>query len=353
MPYWTYRKDLSKQNKLRRSIYEILRDELDQYVTEYAMVASYTRFKQANRGYPFVEMRELKPRARISPIEHEWQNTFLILFVEDTVPSIHKKHICFLEHNRTTKRNIYRSKIIPYSTRFDRNLKHLETPRFLDFLKDLLPVDYALLIQRDPATKARNRYSLTHFHVRIDWPVANAAEDLARSLRYISKDLFEKGENYAEDLQKKFFQYYGMPDMCGGRRTAAIVAAQFLGRLNCISTIYVGSSEARACIRICETGASNSVLVTLPPKEMAQIAEANQMNLAIFTKNYIIGKERKNGIAIFRTTYDHTSPARPPEDGRMRDLKPDLNWLSVDSQHIMPKPASWRFPPLPHNRIYS
>ena len=34
--------------------------------------------------------------------------------------------------------------------------------------------------------------------------------------------------------------------MVGGRRTAAIVAAQYLKRIPCISTVYVGSSESRA-----------------------------------------------------------------------------------------------------------
>ena len=91
-----------------------------------------------------------------------------------------------------------------------------------------------LLIQRDPTTRSANRYSLTHYHVRIDWPIADAAEDLAQSLRYISKDLYEKGDKYAELAQRKLFEYYGMPVMVGGRRTAAMVAAQYLKRIPCI-----------------------------------------------------------------------------------------------------------------------
>jgi len=81
--------------------------------------------------------------------------------------------------------------------------------------EELLNIDYALLIQQDPSVKKKNRYSLTHFHVKIDWPIADAAEDLARSLRYISKDIYEKGDKYAEDAQKKFFE--PCPDYVIGR----------------------------------------------------------------------------------------------------------------------------------------
>lgn len=353
MSYWLNREELSTQNRLRRSHYEVLRDELDHYVIDYALTGSYHKFIESGTVYPFVEKRELKPRARIPQKEYGSQQTFLILFVEDSIPSIHKKYIRFFDVNKTTKTNLFRSKAITLTNKFDRNLKNFETPRFFNFLKQLLPVDYALLIQRDPATKARNRYSLSHFHVRVDWPIADAAEDLARHLRYISKDLYEKGEAYAEDIQKKFFEFYGIPVMAGGRRTAAIVAAQFLCRLPCISTIYAGSSETRAFIRISEQNISKSILIKLPSKEMSAIAEANHIKPATFKKNYLVAQKGSAGIAVFRTTYARTNHARAPEDGKIRELKPDLYWLTVAAQHLLPRPGVWRFPPLPYNIIYS
>ena len=79
---------------------------------------------------------------------------------------------------------------MPLSGKFERSQKYLNSAHFIDLLKLLLPLDYALLIQRDPASKLKDRYNLSHFHVRIDWPIADAAEDLACSLRYISKDLY-------------------------------------------------------------------------------------------------------------------------------------------------------------------
>jgi hypothetical protein len=169
----------------------------------------------------------------------------------------------------------------------------------------------------------------------------------------VSKDLYEKGDKFADDIQKKFFEYYGLPVMAGGRRTAAIVAAEYFKRIPCITTVYAGSSESRALIRISERGVSKAVLLKLAPSEMQQIAEAHHITPRRFNNNYIIAKDGSYGICIFQATYAYTNHARPPDDGKLRDLKPDLYWLTVGSQHIMPKPHNWRYPPLYMNFIYS
>lgn len=359
MGFWNFREELSRQNRLRRSHYELLRDDLDQFILQSALLDSYNRFISNGDPYPFVERRELKPRARIPNLEYEHQNAFLVIFVEDVIPDIHKKYVRFFDDNKTTKTNLLRSKTFSLEKKFDRNQKYLESVQFHNFLKELLPVDYALLIQRDPTSHARNRYGISHFHVRIDWPIADAAEDLARSLRYISKDIYEKGDKYAEDVQKKLFEYYGMPAMVGGRRTAAIVASQYLRRLKCLSTVYAGSSEARALIRISERGVSKAILVKFAPDEVAQIADAGQISVRSFNKNYGVAFEgsgsgkKKDVVCIFQATYAYTDHARPPDDGKLREIKPDPYWLTVGSQHILPKPDVWRHPPLPTNLIYS
>ena len=353
MAFWSVREELSQENRLRRSYYELLRDELDQQLIQYSLIDSYTNFLNKNIAYPFVEKRELKPRARIPAVEHECQNCFLVIFVEDSIPSIHKKYIRFFRTNRTNKNNLLRYEPLPLSEKFDRNQKYLESTHFYDLLNLLIPVDYALLIQRDPSRKKKNRYSLSHFHVKIDWPIADAAEDLAISLRYISKDLYEKGDKYAIDVQKKFFEYYCLPFEVGGRRTAAIVASQYLKKIGCISTVYASSTESRALIRISERGTSKLVLMKIDESEVEQIAALNNMKVRTFNKNYVIRYEKNDAICIFQATYSFTNQARPPDDGKLRDVKSDLNWLSVGGQHIMPKPGIWRRPPIPLNLIYT
>ena len=353
MAFWNYREELSLADRMRRSYYELLRDELDQLLTQYALIDSYHNFMSQQIPFPFVEKRELKPRARIPDLEYESQNAFLIIFVEDIVSGEHKKYIRFFDDNKTTKTNLLRFKTLPLSQEFDRNWKYLESIHFRNFIKLLLPVDYALLIQRDPGSAAKNRYSLSHFHVRIDWPIADAAEDLARSLRYISKDIYEKGDKYAEDVQKKFFEYYGQPLMAGGRRTAAIVAAQYMKKIPGITTVYVGSSETRSLIRISERGVSKAVLMRLSPQDLEQIGEQHDLSPRTFKKNYIIDQQKNDHVCIFQATYARTSHSRPPEDGKLREIKPDVNWLTVGDQHILPKPGVWKYPPLSMNIIYT
>jgi hypothetical protein len=353
LAHWSVREELSQINRLRRSYYELLRDDLDQYMIDYALIQSYTRFLNRGAPYPFVEKRELKPRARIPSDEHEHQNTFLVIFIEDSIPARYKKYVRFFDINRTTKSNLLQVKTLPLPDKFDRNQKYIDSAHFYNFIKILLPVDYALLIQRDPGSQLKNRYVLSHFHVRIDWPIAAAAEDLAQSLRYISKDLYEKGDQYAEVVQKKFFEYYGAPAMVGGRRTAAIVAAQYLKRIPCICTVYVGSSEARALMRISERGVSKSILMPLAEAEMQQICAVNNMALPTFNKNYVVARQGRKGICIFQVSYTYTNHARPPDDGKLREINPDVNWLTVGQEHILPKPGVLKYPPLPVGLIYS
>lgn len=321
---------------------------------DYALVSSYARFLNSGTPYPFVEKREMKPRARLPGVEYECQNTFLVIFVEDTIPARYKKYVRFFSVNKTTKTNLLQAKALPMPDSFDRNQKYIESAHFFNFVKTLLPIDYALLIQRDPVSQLKNRYVLSHFHVKIDWPITEAAEDLGQSLRYISKDLYEKGDKYAEIVQKKFFEYYGLPVMVGGRRTAAIVASQYLKRIPCISTVYVGTSEARALIRLSERGLSKAILMPLSEDEMQYIAETHNLALQTFKKNYMVAREgKRKGICIFQVTYAYTNHARPPDDGKLREIKPDVNWLTVGQEHILPKPGVLKYPPLPVSLVYS
>ena len=192
---------------------------------------------------------------------------------------------------------------------------------------------------------------------------AEAEIDRAKSMNYEWRDsrkmlkeaqeLYEKGDKYAEDIQKKFFEYYGLPVMAGGRRTAAIVASQYMKRIPGITTVYAGSSESRSLLRISERGVSKAVLMKFKSKDLEQILESNRLSPHIFKKYYMVAREKKDAACIFQATYAQTYHSRPPEDGKLRDIKPDLYWLGVGGQHILPKPGVWKYPPLPINIIYT
>ena len=63
MAFWNFREELSQVDRIRRSYYELLRDELDQFLLQYALIDSYHNFVSQKIAFPFVEKRELKPRA--------------------------------------------------------------------------------------------------------------------------------------------------------------------------------------------------------------------------------------------------------------------------------------------------
>ena len=350
MVFCKQRECLSREEQLRRSYYEVLRDELDQFVLGYSLVGSYNNFLRLRTPYPFVELRELKPRARIPSVEFDAQNSFLIIFSEDYIGASHKKYIRYFDANKATKTNLLRHKYFPDVEHFNRNHTYFDTSDFFSLLRSLLPVDYALLIQRNQRTKVQ--YALTHFHVRVDWPIADASENLAKYLRYISKDLYEKGDKYAEDLQKKLFEYYGVPVMSGGRRTAAIVAAQYFRQLDGITTVYVSSSESRNLLKIDEKGVSKAVLVKLSVDKVKTLAELAGITQNSFTKNYVIARQGRSYVCILSVRYDYTPHALPSEGGRLRELKADANWLTVAQEHILPKPTVSHHAPIPYKMVY-
>ncbi len=117
--------------------------------------------------------------------------------------------------------------------------------------------------------------------------------------------------------------------------------------------MYAVSSESRALFRISETNVSKTVLLKVTDEDIDQTAVANEISSDDFRDNYIVVSENKGGICLFRAIYARTDPSRPPDDGKLRELKPDLFWRSVYGQQILPKPGNWDYAPLQHNIIYS
>jgi hypothetical protein len=284
--------------------------------------------------------------------ENALHNRFLVIFCEGTIPKAYKKYIRFFDENKVTKEAVTALANVPIHKKYTKNLRYFDNPGFEGLVLDLSEVDYAVLIQKDPSIKRKNRYALTHFHVKIDWPIDDAAEEMAQQLRYISKELYENGEKYAQDLNRKLFENYGFHYTVGGRRSAAAVAAQFLKKMEFISTIYVMSSESRALTRICERGINRCVLIRLSREEIARLSAENRMDFDVFAKRFLVQFQDDHGIGILNVVYQHTVHAKPPENGKLRRLKPDYQWLTVSNQLLMPLPGNPEVYPIPYNTIY-
>ena len=344
---------LTRTEKIRRLLFKLVGYELEKNLIKYALMDSYQNFLVNNYPYPFVEKRELKPKAKLIDREYAYQNCFLVLFYEGILANKHKKYIRFLSDNKLLKENFQNIVDFKFSSEFTPNSKYFDSSSFSKLFYSLLPVDYALLIQQDTTIKTRNRYILSHFHVKLDWPISDAAEDLAKSLRYISKDLYEKGEKYAETMQQKLFEYYGFHHTVGGRRSAAVVASQYLSKEIFKYTVYVSSKESRTMTKIGNNHVYRYVLMKLNKEDLSGLLKEIKMKEEQFIKRYVVNKEKEEIVVIFLVTYARTPHSIPPADGKLRELNPDFRWITVEDQLILPLPDVSNARPIPYPTIYS
>ncbi len=349
---WRYRERLNYYEKLRRSLYEILRDSLERRLMKISLIDSYYKYQKNGMEYSFVEKSELKPKSKKMEKESEFFNTFIVIFCEDLVSPELKNYIRFYSENRVKKKNLEYIADFSLYKRFHHNLRYFESPGFLDFMEELLDIDYALLIQRDPSAKKKNRYALSHFHVKIDWPIADAAEDLAKYLRYIQNNLHEDGDKKARILQNKLFEYYGCHHTVGGRRTAGLIAAQLLGKLDGISSIFVSSSESRAMYKYSERGVSKFFLIQLYTDQVKALALKEDMRTEEFRSLYLYPAKGFD-IGISEAYYTHTIHSMPPEDSKIRKVKAAYNWLKLRDQFLHPKTDALHAVPINYDWVYT
>lgn len=349
---WIYRERLSYQEKFRRSIYEILRESLERRLMKISLIDSFYRYIENGVEYSFLEKSELKPKSKKMEKESEYFNTFIVIFCEGVIPPELKNYIRFFPENKLIKKNVEPMVNFAIYDKFNQNLKYFEKPIFLDFVEEFLNVDYALVIQQDPTVKKRDRYALTHLHVKIDWPIADAAEDLAKWLRYTQSNLYEQGDKIGRLLQNKLFEYYGCHHSVGGRRTAGLIAAQLLRKLSFISTVFVSSSESRSMVKYSERGVSKFFLIQLTEKQITALAQREQMELAPFKASYLYPADGYH-VGISEAVYSYTPHSQPPEDGKLRKLKPAYNWLKIRDEFLHPKPDSPNLRPINYNWVYT
>ena len=349
---WIYRERLSYQEKFRRSIYEILRESLEKRLMKISLIDSFYRYLENGVEYSFLEKSELKPKSKKMEKESEYFNTFIVIFCEGVIPPELKNYIRFFPENKLIKKNVEPMVNITIYDKFNQNLKYFEKPIFLDFVEEFLNVDYALVIQQDPTVKKRDRYALTHLHVKVDWPIADAAEDLAKWLRYTQNNLYEQGDKLGRLLQNKLFEYYGCHHSVGGRRTAGLIAAQLLRKLSFISTVFVSSSESRSMVKYSERGVSKFFLIQLTEKQIAALAQRENMAPASFKASYLYPADGYH-VGISEAVYSYTPYSKPPEDGKLRKLKPAYNWLKIRDEFHHPKTDSPNLRPINYNWVYT
>ena len=77
------------------------------------------------------------------------------------------------------------------------------------------------------------------------------------------------------------------------------------------------------------------------------------MQIDNFVERFLIDLADDYGVGIFQVTYRNTIHSKPPEDGKLRELKPDFQWLTVSDQLIVPLRGVADIYPIPYSTIYT
>ncbi len=345
---------LAWSEKLQRCYYRAIGITLDRGLLDYVLVESYGRFREAGEAYPFVRPAELRPGGVGEVTEYAHHNAVLVLLLESELDPALKSNIRARRPQEVVQRNLQR-----YLLRTGQSpervalIRDIESRVQLDQLRPLFSLDYGLLIQ--PRTNARDRlnYAFTHFHVKIDEVLDRVIEAKGIELRYLSKHLYEHGEDYAAALEDKFFESYGMKATASGRRTAAITAHALLERNRGLHTIYVGSTEARSLIKI-ESGetVSRAVLIEIDGRMRRWLAKTYGLTVTELAEHYAIA-DADPPVGILAVRYRPTPAAQPPADRKLRtEINAAERWTSIVDQMLMPRPDAASAAPLPVSWIY-
>jgi hypothetical protein len=76
------------------------------------------------------------------------------------------------------------------------------------------------------------------------------------------------------------------------------------------------------------------------------------MSFDSFVERYLVDMRDDYGVGMFQVVYRPALHAKPPEDGKLRKLRPDYQWLTVTSQLLIPLPPYSETYPVPYSTIY-
>ncbi len=347
---------VSWEERVRRCYFLATEALLDRALIEHVLIDSLKRFKEENVEYPFVRTAELKPGGLGPTIEHALHNTALVLFLENEFPPDLKPYIRVRKKNELVSRNLHRFTLPdPESEAGIASFRELVNTSALDTLRPLLHLDMALVAQRRGEKKSGLCYEFSHFHVMIDAVLDAIIEDYGIELRYLSRSLYEQGEEYAALLEMKFFEQFGMKTTASGRRTAALVAHRLLSRrLPGLHVVYCGSTESRCLYKLHHDGTlSRVVLIPIYNDDIKEIVESHAIAQKEFEANYLlpISNDVRAGILYVRNA--KSAHARPPLDRKLRrEIATLERWITTEQQLLLPLPQASHCQPLEWNWIY-
>jgi hypothetical protein len=301
----------------------------------YTLIDSYANFRAHRKSYPFGRLADLAPGAVTSSLEKAHQNPALVVLLDGVLPRPLNKHFRLRRLNTVSWGNIER--FAPEIELGDFRTQHtyVDAPEFPALLTRLAPLDFALMVQRDPEATgphARRPLKLTHMHVKVERLTDNAIRDLARQLGYVDRRLYERGDDYVEALEAKFYEYFGFPPNASGRKAAAAIAAQLLARQGMRFCVFTGSQEDCRLVTIDETDTLyHHLLVRMPSDEIAAVTARHGEKVS----RYRISREGDHGVVLLAVEYRRTAAATEDMPRSRADKRLATPWLEITAERML------------------
>ncbi len=317
------------------------RARLTSQLLRHSLINSFFRFVADGKPYPFISADQLLPNLGHGWIEHRHQSTVLMFLIDGALPRPLNKYFRLRTSNRVTWRNIQRLAPDLDLSEFKASHCNLNDPGLGPLLSRLLALDYALLAQKSADSDGM---ALSHMHVKLERLTDTAIKELGKQLGYIDRRLFERGEDYVEALEGKFFEYFGFSANAAGRKSAAAMATQLLSAHNQRFAVFVaGQEDCR--LTILDQGPLIEQYLLIRPSGMP-LQRLQQAALAAGVED--LGEYALTGVGstdshagaspmLYRLRLERTAAAQPGErQHRDRDLsKP---WLRIKDAAVLPQP---------------
>ncbi|MBW1802044.1 MAG: hypothetical protein JRJ85_15095 [Deltaproteobacteria bacterium] len=105
-------------------------------------------------------------------------------------------------------------------------------------------------------------------------------------------------------------------------------------------------------IKYSERGVSKFFLIQLMNRQIKALAHREGMDPEAFKISYLY-PAGDYFVGISEAVYEHTPHSKPPDDGRLRRVKPAYNWLKLRDEFLHPKEDRPGLRPINYNWVYS
>ena len=316
------------------------RAQLARLLIDHTLIQSYRRCRRAGQPYGFADQNALLPEHLSGGLERAYQNTALLFAVDGRLPGGLNKHFRLRASNRVSWRNLQRFAPVLDLSEYKSADGRFDSPALEDLVRKLLPLDYALMVERvaDGDGDGDEIFELTHFHVKVERLTDNAIKDLGRSLGYIERRLFERGEDYVEALETKFYEYHGFSANASGRKSAGAMAAQLLAASELDFAVFVASQEDNRLTVLTPGDVVVQYLLIRLSGRARQRFEASIPAGATLGDYLVNAPDGPDAVLILRAELARAAAALPRRR-RPRDKDIVASWLTLAEEVVIPLPA--------------